>query len=81
MSGLPVTYAEQFTLQSSTDLRNWKEEYSICSYASDGGTLMLYSKGGVPVLTNYVVLGATNYVPLDLGPLVPKKFFRIAAQQ
>lgn len=82
VSGLAITDAEQFTIQSSTDFRSWREEYSVNCWSSDGGVLMLYTKAGQPVLTNYLAFGATNYVPLDMGGFTaPKKFFRIAAQQ
>jgi multisubunit Na+/H+ antiporter MnhC subunit len=76
-SGLPINGSETCVIESSTNFQQWSEEYTVNSWASDAGVIMLYSHAGMPVLTNYLATGATNFVPLSLGPIQPKKFFRI----
>lgn len=77
-AGLPVNGCEQFALESSYDFRAWREEYTVQLWASDAGCVMLYSKAGSPMMTNYLSNGTTNYVALSIGTSnEPAKFFRI----
>lgn len=80
VSGLPVMTHLQTSLQSSSDLKSWQSELEIEAWNSDGGTLAVFSRAGVPVLTNYVAFGATNAIPLAIGSRSePQKFYRLAA--
>lgn len=79
VSGALVTATLTARLESSRDLATWAEEYSFAGWVSDTGILMLYSRAGTPVLTNYMAFNATNAVPLPIGSgTEPAKFFRLA---
>jgi hypothetical protein len=66
------------TLQSSTNLVDWGEEFSLTQWVSDYGMFNAYYRGGSNLLNTYSGLGVTNYVPLDIGSGdEPKKFFRM----
>lgn len=80
VSGLPVTAIMKTTIQSSVDFTNWSEEVSLLGYCSDNGVLMVLSRSGLPICTNYLPMSATNVVNLNLeGKLTPYKFYRLAA--
>jgi len=79
MSGQPITAIMKTRLQSTRDFQTWAEAVSILGYCSSSGTTLVLSRGGVPVCTNYVAAGATNYVQLDpAGMLAPCKFYRLS---
>lgn len=67
-----------FTLQSSTNLVDWRDELSVTQWVSDYGVFNAYYQGGSNVLNTYSGLGTTNYVPLSIGTGdEPMKVFRV----
>ncbi len=80
VSGLPVTSIMKTTLQATEDWHTWTDELSLLGYCSDSGILMVYSRSGAPVLTNYLAFGQTNVVNFNAtGILAPHKFYRLKA--
>lgn len=80
VSGGPVTTIMKTRLQSTVDFNTWTDELALLGYCSDNGTLIVYSRGGVPVLTNYLTMGATNVLNFNAdGTMAPHKFYRLAA--
>lgn len=80
VSGGPVTQIMKTRLQSTVDFQTWTDELALLGYCSDNGTLIVYSRGGVPVLTNYLTFGTTNVLNFNGdGAMAPHKFYRLAA--
>lgn len=80
VSGSLVTTHMLAKLESSTDLVNWSEYYSMEGWASATGMQCLYTSNGIPVLTNYVTWGSTNFIPLSVASgHEPQRFFRLSA--
>jgi hypothetical protein len=79
VSGAPVTAIMKTRLQSTTDWHSWQEEVAILGYCSSSGTTLVFSRGGLPICTNYLSGGTTNVVQLDpAGMIAPHKFYRLA---
>jgi hypothetical protein len=77
-SGSLITTRSCGILQSSTDLANWSEEYSFTGWTSADGTMMLWTKQGIPVMTNYVPIFGTNVLSLPIcSATEPRKFYRV----
>jgi hypothetical protein len=75
-TGSLITAHMKGVLQSSADLASWREEYSFEGWGSADGVMMLWTKAGVPVMTNYCAIGGRDAVPLPLTQ-GDKCFFRI----
>lgn len=67
------------TVQSSTNLNNWKNEITVNGWASSTEVITVYTVNGVPVSTNWTTLGSgTNVVEIpSLNADEPQKFFRV----
>lgn len=80
VSGGPVTAIMKTRVQSTVDFQSWNDELSILGYCSDNGALIVYSRGGSPVLTNYHTFGTTNVLNFNAdGMIAAHKFYRLAA--
>ena len=80
VSGGPVNAIMKTRLQSTVDFQSWNDELSLLGYCSDNGALIVYSRAGVPVLTNYFTFGTTNVLNFNAdGSIAPHKFYRLAA--
>lgn len=80
VSGTPVTGIMKTRLQSTVDFHTWVDELALLGYCSDNGAVIVYSRGGVPVLTNYHTFGTTNVLNFNAdGMIAPCKFYRLAA--
>lgn len=79
ISGMQELLFMQTSLQSSTNLIQWQEEYAVTGWGSPSGWLFVFSRNGVPLATNYAVGTFTNSVPIPLGNRIEnKRFFRLA---
>jgi len=80
VSGDPITAVMLTTVQSTRDFHAWTEEVSIVGYFSQAGGVLVFSRAGAPICTNYLSAGATNVLNFNPGgTLPPSKFYRLAA--
>jgi len=80
VSGLPITQIMKTRIQSTVDFQSWNDELAILGYCSDAGALLVFSRGGSPISTNYFTFGTTNVWNFNPdGTLLPHKFYRLAA--
>jgi len=80
VSGLPITQIMKTRIQSTVDFQSWNDELGILGYCSDAGALLVFSRSGSPVSTNYFTFGTTNVLNFNAdGTLLPHKFYRLAA--
>lgn len=70
------------TLQSSTNLLNWKPECSVTGWVSSETMCMVCYCGGLPQSTNWCSMGSPT-ITCNLGTAgasPPSKFFRLVSQ-
>lgn len=80
VSGDPVTAVMLTKIQSTRDFHAWTDELSIIGYFSQAGAVLVLSRAGATICTNYLAAGATNVLNLNQGGTVaPHKFYRLAA--
>ncbi len=68
-----------YSIESSTNLRDWRTECSVTGWLSSGAAFFAYYSNGVPLVTTYSTsYNQTNYVPWDMGTgREPNKMFRL----
>ena len=74
--GIPYRTYCATVLESSADMKNWKEEVEVSAWCSDSHVLSVISSNGIPCATNYAAIGEI------MLPNVPKagsgaKYFRL----
>lgn len=80
VSDTPITSIMKTRLQSTVDFNTWTDELALLGYCSNNGALIVYSRGGVPVMTNYHTFGTTNVLNFNAdGTMAPHKFYRLCA--
>lgn len=78
-SGLEYHTLCSLTLQSSTNLTQWRDEYNATGWISDAGVFFAYYQRGSNVLNTYCTMGTTNFAAIDIGTgEEPRKFYRLA---
>lgn len=78
-SGLEYHTLCSLTLQSSTNLVDWRAEYNATGWIGDAGIFFAYYQHGSNVLNTYCTMGTTNFAAVDIGSgEEPRKFFRLA---
>ena len=80
VSGTPVTQIMKTRVQSTVDFQSWNDELAVLGYCSDAGALVVFSRGGSPIATNYFTFGTTNVLNFNAdGTVLPHKFYRLTA--
>ena len=79
LSGNPYHVWFTGTVQSSTNLNDWKNEVTLNGWASSAEVITVYTVNGVAVSTNWTTLGSgTNVVEIpSIDAAEPQKFFRV----
>jgi hypothetical protein len=78
-SGNPYRVWFTGTVQSSSNLNDWKNEVTINGWASSAEVITVYTVNGVAVCTNWTTLASgTNVVEIpSIDAAEPQKFFRV----
>lgn len=80
--GSGFTYQAMFsaTVQSSTNLITWQNEFTMIGWSSGASCVAVFSKDGLPISTNWCDSNRTITASIG-GTAADKKFFRLASHE